>query len=112
MNPRGLLTIGGLAAQILWASAYPEKIQPQTAGPSEVAALPASADPLPDDARAYPYYGNTPEEMIPFRGIEPHYRYWVTRLPFRGPGPEYPDPPNLKSQIGRASCRERVWGYV
>jgi len=45
----------------------------------------------------YPYYGNTPEEMLPFRGTEPYYRYWTTRLPFRGPGKDYPDPPNLKS---------------
>ena len=45
----------------------------------------------------YPYYGGTPNEMIPFRSIEPYYRYWTTRLPFRGPGAEYPDPPDLKS---------------
>jgi len=45
----------------------------------------------------YPYYGNTPEEMIPFHSIEPYYRYWTTRLPFRGPGKDYTDPPNLKS---------------
>ena len=45
----------------------------------------------------YPYYGNTPEEMIPYRGVEPHFRYWVTRLPYRGPGQEEPDPTDLKS---------------
>ncbi len=45
----------------------------------------------------YPYYANTPEEMLPFRGVEPYYRYWVTRLPFHGPGRDYPDPPDLKS---------------
>ncbi len=45
----------------------------------------------------YPYYGNTPEELIPFRGVEPYYRYWTRRLPFRGPGRDYPDPPDLKS---------------
>jgi len=45
----------------------------------------------------YPYYGNTPEEMIPFKGTEPFYRYWTTRLPFRGPGAEYPIPTNLTS---------------
>lgn len=52
----------------------------------------------------YPYYGNTPEELIPFRGVEPYYRYWTKRLPFRGPGRDYPDPPNLKSlKIGLLS---------
>lgn len=52
----------------------------------------------------YPYYGNTPEELIPFRGVEPYYRYWTRRLPFRGPGRDYPDPPNLKSlKIGLLS---------
>ncbi len=47
--------------------------------------------------RAYPYYANTPEELIPFRGIEPYFRYWTTRLPFRGPGAAYPDPKGLKT---------------
>jgi len=37
----------------------------------------------------------SPPEMIPFRGVGPHYRYWTTRLPFRGPGRDYPDPPGL-----------------
>jgi ABC-type branched-subunit amino acid transport system substrate-binding protein len=45
----------------------------------------------------YPYYGNAPEELLPYRNIEPYYRYWLTRLPFRGPGRDYPDPPDLKS---------------
>jgi branched-chain amino acid transport system substrate-binding protein len=52
----------------------------------------------------YPYYGNVPEEMLPYRNIEPYYRYWLTRLPFRGPGRDYPDPPDLKSlKIGLLS---------
>jgi branched-chain amino acid transport system substrate-binding protein len=46
---------------------------------------------------AYPYYANTPDDMIPFRNVEAHYYYWLKRLPFRGPGVDYPDPPNLKS---------------
>lgn len=55
-------------------------------------------------ADLYPYYANTPDEMIPFRGVEPYYRYWTTRLPFRGPGADYPDPPDLKSlKIGLLS---------
>jgi len=45
----------------------------------------------------YPYYGNAPAELLPYRNLQPFYRYWLTRLPFRGPGRDYPDPPNLKS---------------
>ena len=45
----------------------------------------------------YPYYGNAPEDMLPYRNIEPFYRYWLTRLPFRGPGRDYPDPPSTTS---------------
>lgn len=66
-----------------------------------------AADPAPDPAtttatttttdRTYPYYANTPEELIPFRNIEPHFRYWTKRLPFRGPGAAFPDPPNLRT---------------
>jgi len=49
------------------------------------------------DKDEYPYYGGTPEEMLPYRNIEPYYRYWTTRLPFRGPGADYEDPKDLKS---------------
>ena len=49
------------------------------------------------DGDRYPYYGGTPEEMIPYRTIEPYYRYWTQRLPFRGPGDDYPDPTDLQS---------------
>lgn len=45
----------------------------------------------------YPYYGNAPADMLPYRNIEPYYKYWLERLPFRGPGKDYADPPNLKS---------------
>jgi branched-chain amino acid transport system substrate-binding protein len=45
----------------------------------------------------YPFYGGVPNEMLPYRNIEPYYRYWLTRLPFRGPGKDYPDPTDLKS---------------
>ena len=45
----------------------------------------------------YPYYGNAPADMLPYRNIEPFYRYWLTRLPFRGPGKDYPDPTNVTS---------------
>jgi branched-chain amino acid transport system substrate-binding protein len=45
----------------------------------------------------YPYYGNVPDEMLPYRNIQPYYRYWLTRLNFYGPGRDYPAPPDLKS---------------
>jgi len=45
----------------------------------------------------YPYYGNAPADMLPYRNIEPYYRYWLERLPFRGPGRDYTDPTNLTS---------------
>jgi branched-chain amino acid transport system substrate-binding protein len=58
---------------------------------SRISDLPLS--PAPE----YPYYGNAPADMLPYRNIEPYYRYWLTRLPFRGPGRDYPDPTNLTS---------------
>ena len=54
----------------------------------------ASLQPLEGE---YPYYGGAPAELLPYRNIVPHYRYWLTRLPFRGPGRDYPPPPDLKS---------------
>ncbi len=52
----------------------------------------------------YPYYGNAPDELLPYRNVVPYYRYWLTRLPFRGPGRDYSPPPNLKSlKIGLLS---------
>lgn len=47
--------------------------------------------------REYPYYGGTPERMWPFGRVEPHFRYWINRLPFHGPGRDYPAPPDLKT---------------
>ena len=38
-----------------------------------------------------------PRGASPYRNLEPYYRYWLTRLPFRGPGRDYPAPTNLKS---------------
>jgi len=61
-------------------------------------------DPATEPAVPYPYYGNTPEELQPFRGTEPHARYWIQRLPFRGPGRDFPDPVGLKTlKIGLLS---------
>jgi branched-chain amino acid transport system substrate-binding protein len=98
MNARGLFVTGVLLqALLVSAASYEEK--PQS---PEKDAYPAG--PLPQMEKQYPYYGNTPEEMIPYKGIEPFYRYWITRLPFRGPGRDYPDPTDLKSlKIGLLS---------
>jgi branched-chain amino acid transport system substrate-binding protein len=95
-NPRRL---PWLVAALLVASArawcgYPEK--PDAATNALVEPIPAPNSPqaiLPKGT--YPYYGNVPDEMMPYRNIEPHYRYWLTRLPFRGPGRDFPDPPGL-----------------
>jgi branched-chain amino acid transport system substrate-binding protein len=52
----------------------------------------------------YPYYGCVPDEMLPYRNVKPFYQYWLTRLPFHGPGKNYPDPPDLKAlRIGLLS---------
>lgn len=95
-----------VAASLLLATALPllayeEKVEPQKIEKAEP--VPCTGPntnlnvPLPSSLEKYPYYGNTPDEMLPYKGLEPYHRYWLTRLPFRGPGAEYPDPPNLKS---------------
>jgi ABC-type branched-subunit amino acid transport system substrate-binding protein len=82
--------------------------------PERVAVVSTAAPNIPQGTgarnreRAYPYYGNTPEELIPFRGVEPHFRYWTERLPFRGPGHEVADPQGLKSlKIGLLSPNQQ-----
>jgi len=45
----------------------------------------------------YPIFGGVPKEFWPFSNVEPNERYFVTRMPFRGPGRDYPPPPDLKS---------------
>jgi branched-chain amino acid transport system substrate-binding protein len=83
------------------AQAYDEKSAAPEQPKAEV--LPPGATRAPaatlgaSTERQYPYYGNTPEEMLPYRNIVPYYEYWTTRLPFRGPGKDYPDPTDLKS---------------
>lgn len=71
-----------------------------------VAAAPLSAqsaDPTPPrfiygtPDEAYPYYAGLPKELWPFHAVEPYQRFFVTRMPFRGPGRDYPDPVGLKS---------------
>ncbi len=67
------------------------------------AAQPGAAG-LPDVSRfiygtpgaEYPIYGGVPKEFWPY-GDKPYYRYFVTRMPFRGPGRNYPPPADLKS---------------
>jgi branched-chain amino acid transport system substrate-binding protein len=83
-----ILCLSPICALLLTAAGYDDK-----------PAKPESSilGPLPQMEKQYPYYGNTPDEMIPYKGVEPYYRYWITRLPFRGPGRDYPDPPDLKS---------------
>jgi branched-chain amino acid transport system substrate-binding protein len=105
MQARELLTVALLHAFIASALAYQERpAAPDPECAEGCASLPANPNaPLPTVPQ-YPYYGNTPEEMLPFRGIEPYYRYWETRLPFRGPGRDFPDPTDLKSlKIGLLS---------
>jgi len=46
----------------------------------------------------YPYW-KAPAELLPYRNIVPYYRYWLARLPFRGPGRNYPAPPELKASV-------------
>ena len=73
------------------------------------AAAPASAQ-SPEAAQAesprfiygtpgekYPYYAGLPQELWPFHNTEPYERFFLTRMPFRGPGRDYPPPPDLKS---------------
>ncbi len=45
----------------------------------------------------YPYYAGLPQELWPFHNTEPFERFFVTRMPFRGPGRNYPPPADLKS---------------
>jgi len=45
----------------------------------------------------YPPYGELPKELWPFANTEPYYRYFVTRMPFRGPGRDYAPEPGLNS---------------
>jgi branched-chain amino acid transport system substrate-binding protein len=59
--------------------------------------LPSGTPAAQQPAGAYPYYGCVPDEMLPYRNITPFYQYWLTRLPFWGPGKDYPDPSGLKS---------------
>lgn len=99
-----LLAAGLLAVAIPALKAYEEKDDPAANAPQKEEAganlklkpkAPRSATATNEEA--FPYYANTPEEMLPYKTVEPFYRYWLKRLPFRGPGADYPDPTDLKS---------------
>ncbi|HWI59748.1 MAG TPA: ABC transporter substrate-binding protein, partial [Bacillota bacterium] len=95
------IAAGALSLLCTSALAYEEKVEPQPIvkeeGPPCTGLHTNINVPLPSSLTKYPYYGNTPEEMLPYKGMEPYHRYWLSRLPFRGPGADYADPPNLKS---------------
>jgi branched-chain amino acid transport system substrate-binding protein len=99
MRPLLFIGLASFCATSIGLAAYIHKepvesdISPepaQTASPTNTATTARYLD-----EGQYPYYANTPEDMLPFRGVEPYHRYWLTRLPFLGPGREYPDPPDL-----------------
>ncbi len=72
--------------------------------PSGLPATNKTAEGYPLYGGVYPFYGNVPVEMLPYRNIEPYYRFWLTRLNFNGPGRDYPAPPDLKTlRIGLLS---------
>ncbi len=97
---------------IALVAAVPLDASPAAGAPGEArvestaaaAPAPPSAAGLPAVSRfiygtpgeEYPVYGGVPKEFWPY-GDRPYYRYFVTRMPFRGPGRNYPPPPDLKS---------------
>lgn len=84
-------------------AAYIGKEDTNTNFPAEPVLPPGTAS-VQTEPGEYPYYGNAPAELLPYRNIVPYYRYWLTRLPFRGPGRDYAPPPDLKSlKIGLLS---------
>ena len=97
MKHHGLWLIS-LSAAVLAGAAAPEP-------PSGAIPASAAATPLPDESRfiygtpdeQYPYYAGVSPELWPFRTVEPYAKFFVSRMPFRGPGRDYPPPPDLKS---------------
>ena len=84
--------------------AYIDKDDTNVTAIAEPMLKPGAPSVLPLQPGQYPYYGNAPADMLPYRNIEPYYRYWLERLPFRGPGRDYPAPANLTSlRIGLLS---------
>ncbi len=98
MNKLFLILTGLLALVPAGWCAYEEK-EDTNSNTSYIVepVLPSGAPAAQQPAGAYPYYGCVPDEMLPYRNIKPFYQYWLTRLPFWGPGKDYPDPSGLKS---------------
>lgn len=92
-----------LVASVGYA-AYVGKDDTLTNYPAEPLLAPGTPAAAIQQEGDYPYYGNAPAELLPYRNIVPYYRYWLTRLPFRGPGRDYPPPSDLRSlKIGLLS---------
>jgi branched-chain amino acid transport system substrate-binding protein len=92
-----LLALGLLAFAPSGRCAYVDKEDTNFISTTEPMLKPDTSSVLTSQPGEYPYYGNAPADMLPYRNIEPYYRYWLTRLPFRGPGCDYTDPTNLTS---------------
>ena len=92
------MRIFGLCLMAL-AAAASAGAAPTGAAGGEIGAAPAAAPRCiygtPDEK--YPYYAGLPKELWPYNKMEPYERFFLTRMPFRGPGRDYPPPPNLKS---------------
>jgi len=80
-----------LVALALAAPAAPLAAQAPAAGPDSARFIYATP------GETYPYYAGLPREFWPFNSVEPYQRFFTTRMPFRGPGRDYPDPSGLKS---------------
>jgi len=78
------------------AAQYSDKEDKNTNYVSEPLLAPGTAS-VQSQEGDYPYYGGAPAELLPYRNIVPYFRYWLTRLPFRGPGRDYAPPSDLKS---------------
>jgi branched-chain amino acid transport system substrate-binding protein len=86
---------GFLAFSPAGRCAYVDKEETKLNSSAEPVLKPGTPSVLERQPGEYPYYGNAPADMLPYRNIEPYYRYWLTRLPFLGPGRDYADPTNL-----------------
>jgi branched-chain amino acid transport system substrate-binding protein len=89
------IALACVGAVTLASATYQRQEPAQTATAEPAPSAMGVTAPVYSEETEYPYYANTPPELLPYRDIEPFFRYWVTRLPFRGPGQEYPDQPNL-----------------
>jgi branched-chain amino acid transport system substrate-binding protein len=97
MNTGLFVVLFSLAFASSGRCAYVDKEDPLPPSVAEPALASGTASLIAPQPGEYPYYGNAPTDMLPYRNIEPYYRYWLTRLPFRGPGRDYADPTNLTS---------------